>query len=173
MTGKVNSSGKQIIPVRSGCQSGLRKRQLSLVEQGFGPRECPSSICPDGPYQADFRHCSGKRDDALNVNFYSILDNERHNMEVAGVEPASWSVDQEPLQVYPPVQSSAGSVGGGNPLPARACFDVPNRSQAHGQVSPGLLQAPLDARYHAPGTRRRVKRRVRNLRCWQLLFCHF
>jgi len=94
-------------------------------------------------------------------------------MEVAGVEPASWSVDQEPLQVYPPVRASAMSLGGGIPLNAKSCFGVPSRPQADGQVSPGLLQAPLDARYHAPGTRRRIKQRVRNLRCWQLFFCHF
>ena len=74
---------------------------------------------------------------------------------MAGVEPASWSVSQEHLQVYPRVEASAVSVGGGVPLIARACFVFPSRPQACGQVSPGLLQAPPDARYHAPGTRRR------------------
>jgi hypothetical protein len=76
-------------------------------------------------------------------------------VEVAGVEPASWSVDQEPLQVYPPVSTSAKSVGGGVPLPAKACFSFPARAQAHARVSPGLLQAPPDARDHAPETRGR------------------
>jgi hypothetical protein len=44
------------------------------------------------------------------------LRDEMKEMEVAGVEPASWSVDQEPLQVYPPVSPSAVSLGGGVPL---------------------------------------------------------
>ena len=76
-------------------------------------------------------------------------------MEVAGVEPASWSVNQEPLQVYPRIKTSVRSVGGGIPLLAKARFNVPVRPQACGQVRTGLLQAPPDARYHAPGTRRR------------------
>ena len=76
-------------------------------------------------------------------------------MEVAGVEPASWSVDQEPLQVYPPVRTSAVSLGGGVPLPAKACFSVPARVQARARVSPGLLQAPPDVRDHALETRGR------------------
>jgi hypothetical protein len=76
-------------------------------------------------------------------------------MEVAGVEPASWSVDQEPLQVYPPVGTSAVSLGGGAPLPAKACFSVPARVQARARVSPGLLQAPPDVRDHALETRGR------------------
>lgn len=46
-------------------------------------------------------------------------------------------------------------VGRRNPASFHSLLDVPRRPQACAGVSPGLLQAPLDARNNAPGTRHR------------------
>jgi len=64
-------------------------------------------------------------------------------------------------------------LGGGIPLPARACLIFPARVQTRTRVSPGLLQAPSDARDHAPKTRGRYYAARANSALLAVVFCHF